>query len=97
MHAFVLHAGPILSGLPLRRGPMVEKAVQTLHVDKSRQRRGLTAPQGKEQPCELNRDLRETSKPRKDIRLTGKHADLQKRDTKLTYYFHLLAFLGLTF
>lgn len=30
--------GPGLPGFPIRRGPMVEKAVQTLHVEQSRQR-----------------------------------------------------------
>lgn len=28
--------GPVLPGFPIRRGPMVEKAVQTLHVEQAR-------------------------------------------------------------
>ncbi|CAJ1084852.1 LOW QUALITY PROTEIN: protein LSM14 homolog B [Xyrichtys novacula] len=62
-----LAAGPVLSqqyaaalglGLQVRRGPMVEKAVQTLHVDRSRQRRPLTASQEQEWRWERRRPLR---------------------------------------
>ncbi|XP_017264966.1 protein LSM14 homolog B isoform X2 [Kryptolebias marmoratus] len=43
--AAALGLGSVLPDLQVRRGPMVEKAVQTLQVDRSRQRRGLTMPQ----------------------------------------------------
>ncbi|XP_047461219.1 protein LSM14 homolog B [Mugil cephalus] len=44
-YAAALGLGPILPGLHVRRGPMVEKAVQTLHVDRFPQRRDLMASQ----------------------------------------------------
>ena len=39
-----LPSGPMLPGFPMRRGPMVEKAVQTLHVAQSRQRGSAPQP-----------------------------------------------------
>ncbi|XP_070767026.1 protein LSM14 homolog B [Enoplosus armatus] len=48
-YAAALGLGPILPGLHVRRGPMVEKAVQTLHVERPGQRRGLIASQEQEQ------------------------------------------------
>ncbi len=48
MFGCIIHAGPVLPGLHVRRGPMVEKAVQTLHVERSRQRGGLNASQEQE-------------------------------------------------
>ncbi|XP_059189897.1 protein LSM14 homolog B [Centropristis striata] len=48
-YAAALGLGPVLPGLHVRRGPMVEKAVQTLQVDRSRQRGGYTASQEQEQ------------------------------------------------
>uniref|UniRef100_UPI003AACAC24 protein LSM14 homolog B n=1 Tax=Centroberyx gerrardi TaxID=166262 RepID=UPI003AACAC24 len=44
-YAAALGLGPALQGPQVRRGPMVEKAVQTIRVDKSNQRRGLTVAQ----------------------------------------------------
>ncbi|XP_030277916.1 protein LSM14 homolog B isoform X2 [Sparus aurata] len=52
------YAAALGLGLHLRRGPMVEKAVQTLHVDRSRQRRGSTASQEQEQRWERRRPQR---------------------------------------
>ncbi|XP_044068479.1 protein LSM14 homolog B isoform X2 [Siniperca chuatsi] len=43
------YAAALGLGLHVRRGPMVEKAVQTLNVERSGQRRGLTASQEREQ------------------------------------------------
>ncbi|XP_067383229.1 protein LSM14 homolog B-like isoform X2 [Channa argus] len=43
------YAAAIGLGLHVRRGPMVEKAVQTLHVERSGEKRGLTASQEQEQ------------------------------------------------
>ncbi|XP_060912956.1 protein LSM14 homolog B-like isoform X4 [Labrus mixtus] len=51
-YAAALGLGPILPGLHVRRGPMVEKSVQTLHVDGSRQRRALTTSHEQEQRWE---------------------------------------------
>ncbi|XP_074537465.1 protein LSM14 homolog B-like [Halichoeres trimaculatus] len=51
-YAAALGLGPVLPGLHVRRGPMVEKAVQTLNVDRSRLRRPLTASQEQEQRWE---------------------------------------------
>ncbi|XP_019951844.1 protein LSM14 homolog B [Paralichthys olivaceus] len=48
-YAAALGLGPVLPGLNIRRGPMVEKAVQTLNVERYRQRGGLSASQEQEQ------------------------------------------------
>ncbi|XP_037627459.1 protein LSM14 homolog B isoform X1 [Sebastes umbrosus] len=61
-YAAALGLGPVLPGLHVRRGPMVEKAVQTLHVDISRQRGGLTASQEREQQQQWER--RRPQRPR---------------------------------
>nr|XP_020466295.1 protein LSM14 homolog B [Monopterus albus] len=50
-----LGLGPLLPGLHARRGPMVEKAVQTLSVDRSMQRRDLTPFQEQQQQWERKR------------------------------------------
>ncbi|XP_038578094.1 protein LSM14 homolog B isoform X2 [Micropterus salmoides] len=57
-YAAALGLGPILPGLNVRKGPMVEKAVQTLHVEISGQRRGLTASWEREQQWERRRPQR---------------------------------------
>ncbi|GLD49999.1 protein LSM14 homolog B [Lates japonicus] len=57
-YAAALGLGPVLPGLHVRRGPMVEKAVQTLHMERSWQRRGLTASQEREQRWERWRPQR---------------------------------------
>ncbi|KAM4609775.1 protein LSM14 homolog B [Polymixia lowei] len=44
-YAAALGLGPVLQGPLVRRGPMVEKAVQTVRAEISRQRRGVTAYQ----------------------------------------------------
>ncbi|XP_040048462.2 protein LSM14 homolog B-B isoform X1 [Gasterosteus aculeatus] len=44
-YAAALGLGPVVPGLQVRRGPMVEKASQTLHVDRLRQRGGFAASQ----------------------------------------------------
>ncbi|KAM9856166.1 protein LSM14 homolog B [Aulostomus maculatus] len=46
------YAAALGLGLHVRRGPMVEKAVQTLHVETSRRRRGLPTHQEQEQRWE---------------------------------------------
>uniref|UniRef100_A0A3B4XRB8 LSM family member 14B n=1 Tax=Seriola lalandi dorsalis TaxID=1841481 RepID=A0A3B4XRB8_SERLL len=51
----VHHAGSVLPGLHVRRGPMVEKAVQTLQMERSRQWRGLTPSQEQEQRWDRRR------------------------------------------
>ncbi|XP_071332841.1 protein LSM14 homolog B isoform X2 [Trachinotus anak] len=43
------YAAALGLGLHIRRGPMVEKAVQTLHMERSRQRRSLIPSQEQEQ------------------------------------------------
>ncbi|XP_061826879.1 protein LSM14 homolog B-like isoform X2 [Nerophis lumbriciformis] len=70
-YAAALGLGPMLPGLHVRRGPMVEKAVQTLWVEDTRQRRGLTIPQEQEQRWERRRPFRTreetTTAPRRGI------------------------------
>ncbi|XP_029912590.1 protein LSM14 homolog B [Myripristis murdjan] len=44
-YAAALGLGTVLQGPQIRRGPMVEKAVQTVRVDPTQQRRALTAAQ----------------------------------------------------
>ncbi|XP_026189256.1 protein LSM14 homolog B [Mastacembelus armatus] len=53
-YASALSLGPVFSSLPVRI-PMVEKAVQTLQVESSRQSRGLTASQDQDQQWERRR------------------------------------------
>lgn len=58
---------------------MVEKAVQTLQVEKSWQGRGFIAPQEQEQHWDRRRPQRtrgEVSQTRGSTRATSKHADL---------------------
>ncbi|XP_040920334.1 protein LSM14 homolog B isoform X2 [Toxotes jaculatrix] len=67
-YAAALGLGPMLPGFHVRRGPMVEKAVQTLQMERSRQRRGLTASQEQEQRWDRRRPQRtrgESSKTRR--------------------------------
>nr|XP_057908193.1 protein LSM14 homolog B [Doryrhamphus excisus] len=56
-YAAALGLGHLLPGLHVHRGPMVEKAVQTLRVEDFRQR-GLTAPQEQDQHWEKRRPFR---------------------------------------
>lgn len=67
--------GHVLPGLHVRRGPMVEKAVQTLHVERSWPRRELTTPQEKDQRWDRRRapGVRgQTSQSRRVIGAGGK-------------------------
>ncbi|XP_041802517.1 protein LSM14 homolog B-like [Chelmon rostratus] len=57
-YAAALGLGPVLPGLHVRRGPMVEKAVQTLNVQRSWQRRGSAVSQEQEQRWERRRPQR---------------------------------------
>ncbi|XP_051804918.1 protein LSM14 homolog B isoform X2 [Acanthochromis polyacanthus] len=57
-YAAALGLGPVLPGLHVARGPMVEKAVQTLSVDRLGQRRGLTAFRTQEQQWDRRRPQR---------------------------------------
>ncbi|XP_035512655.1 protein LSM14 homolog B [Morone saxatilis] len=57
-YAAALGLGHVLPGLQVRRGPMVEKAVQTFHLDRFRQRRGSTESQEQEQQWERRRPQR---------------------------------------
>ncbi|XP_061650832.1 protein LSM14 homolog B-like isoform X2 [Phyllopteryx taeniolatus] len=57
-YAAALGLGPILPGFHVRKGPMVEKGVQTLRVEELRKRRVLTAPQEQDQHWEKRRPLR---------------------------------------
>uniref|UniRef100_A0A665VMK3 LSM family member 14B n=1 Tax=Echeneis naucrates TaxID=173247 RepID=A0A665VMK3_ECHNA len=52
------YAAALGLGLHIRRGNMVEKAVQTLQVERSRQRRGLTTFQGNQQRWERRQPQR---------------------------------------
>ncbi|XP_061590829.1 protein LSM14 homolog B [Cololabis saira] len=44
-YAAALGLGPVLQDMPIRRATMVEKAVQTIQMEKLRQRRGVTVSQ----------------------------------------------------
>nr|XP_046252655.1 protein LSM14 homolog B isoform X2 [Scatophagus argus] len=57
-YAAALGLGPLLPGFHVRRGPMVEKAVQTLHVERSRQRGGSIAFREQEQRLDRRRPQR---------------------------------------
>ncbi|KAI9516237.1 hypothetical protein NQZ68_019083 [Dissostichus eleginoides] len=61
-YAASLGLGPMLPGLHVRRGPMVEKSVQTLQVDRTRQRGDFAVSQEREQQWE-----RRPQKPRGEI------------------------------
>ncbi|XP_054465682.1 protein LSM14 homolog B isoform X1 [Anoplopoma fimbria] len=70
-YAAALGLGSVLPGLHSRRGPMVEKAVQTLHVDRSRQRGGLTASEERAQQWERMRPQRPRVESSQTRRGTG--------------------------
>ncbi|KAK9514901.1 hypothetical protein VZT92_025583 [Zoarces viviparus] len=57
-YAAALGLGSVLPGLQVKRGAMVEKAVQTLHVEIARQSEGLTASQERAQQWERRRPQR---------------------------------------
>ncbi|KAK5863836.1 hypothetical protein PBY51_000833 [Eleginops maclovinus] len=69
-YAAALGLGPLLPGLHVRRAPMVEKSVQTVQVDRTRQRGGFSQQQQQQQQWE-----RRPQKPRGEIpqtrRVTG--------------------------
>ncbi|XP_040008684.1 protein LSM14 homolog B isoform X3 [Xiphias gladius] len=70
-YAAALGLGPVLPGFHVRRGPMVEKAVQTLHMERYRQRRGLTASQEQEQLWERRQPQRTRGESSQIRRGTG--------------------------
>ncbi|XP_068585810.1 protein LSM14 homolog B [Cebidichthys violaceus] len=57
-YAAALGLGSVLPGLQVKRGPTVEKAVQTLRVDRFRQSESLTASQERAQQWERRRPQR---------------------------------------
>lgn len=67
-----LYEWPTLAGLHVRRGPMVEKAVQTLHMDR-RQRGGSTASQELQWERSVQRNGRENYQARMSTGATSKH------------------------
>ncbi|XP_068454345.1 protein LSM14 homolog B [Clinocottus analis] len=70
-YAAALGLGSVLPGLHVRRGPMVEKGVQTLHVDGSRQMGGLTASQERLMQWERRRPQRPRGESPQTRRGTG--------------------------
>ncbi|XP_035863836.1 protein LSM14 homolog B isoform X1 [Sander lucioperca] len=70
-YAAAFGLGPVLPGLHVVRGPMVEKAVQTLHVDRSRQRGGLTPSREQERQWEKRRPQRPRGESSQTRRGTG--------------------------
>ncbi|KAE8293679.1 Protein LSM14-like protein B Protein FAM61B-like protein RNA-associated protein 55B [Larimichthys crocea] len=70
-YAAALGLGHVLPGLQMRRGPMVEKAVQTLHVERSWQRRGSTASQEQDQRWERRRPQRTRGESFQTRKVTG--------------------------
>ncbi|XP_035501414.2 protein LSM14 homolog B isoform X1 [Scophthalmus maximus] len=75
-YAAAVGLGPVLPGLPVRRGPTVEKAVQTLHVERSMQRRSLTVSQEQEPWWERRRPQRTREEGPKSRRGPGTFANL---------------------
>ncbi|AWP10237.1 putative protein LSM14 -like B isoform 2 [Scophthalmus maximus] len=75
-YAAALGLGPVLPGLPVRRGPTVEKAVQTHHVERSMQRRSLTVSQEQEPWWERRRPQRTREEGPKSRRGPGTFANL---------------------
>ncbi|XP_040008683.1 protein LSM14 homolog B isoform X2 [Xiphias gladius] len=65
------YAAALGLGFHVRRGPMVEKAVQTLHMERYRQRRGLTASQEQEQLWERRQPQRTRGESSQIRRGTG--------------------------
>ncbi|CAG6021668.1 unnamed protein product [Menidia menidia] len=63
-YAASLGLGPVIADMHARRGPMVEKAVQTIQLERPRQRRGLFVPQ------EQQWDRRRPQRPRRDDAMT---------------------------
>ncbi|XP_034733063.1 protein LSM14 homolog B isoform X1 [Etheostoma cragini] len=70
-YAAALGLGPVLPGLPVVRGPMVEKAVQTVQVDRSRLRGGLTPSREQERQWERRRPQRPRGASSQTRRGTG--------------------------
>ncbi|XP_060930437.1 protein LSM14 homolog B-like [Limanda limanda] len=70
-YAAALGLGPVLPGLHVRRGPMVEKSVQTLQVDRYRQRGGLSASQEQEQGWDRRWPQRTRGEGSKTSRVSG--------------------------
>lgn len=81
----VLHAGPVLPGFHVRRGPMVEKAVQTLHVERSMQRGASAISPDQDQWQERRRPQRtrgESFQPRMGTGATSKNTSCSNEKTK---------------
>lgn len=75
---FVLHlAGPLLQDMHFRRGPMVEKAVQTIQMENSRPVRGLASSQ------EQQWDRRQLQRPRYDTYQNQRDVDVKSKELKL--------------
>ncbi|XP_022594777.1 protein LSM14 homolog B-like [Seriola dumerili] len=74
------YAAALGLGLHVRRGPMVEKAVQTLQMERSRQWRGLNPSQEQEQRWErrrLQRTRGDSSQTRRGSGTISKHVEFQ--------------------
>ncbi|MED6283441.1 hypothetical protein CHARACLAT_008776 [Characodon lateralis] len=86
-YAAALGLGPLLSDLHIRRGPMVEKAVQTIQViqvERPRQKRGLNASQDRQWTRRRpRRTRRENSQPRREpgaTRILGSGVSSNRQD-----------------
>uniref|UniRef100_A0A3P9L8Y0 LSM family member 14B n=1 Tax=Oryzias latipes TaxID=8090 RepID=A0A3P9L8Y0_ORYLA len=70
-----LLAGPLLQDMHIRRGPMVEKAVQTMQMESSRPVRGLASSQEQQwDRRQLQRPRYETYQNRRDVRRTRRRS-----------------------
>ncbi|KAM3617783.1 uncharacterized protein V6R79_011164 [Siganus canaliculatus] len=78
-YAAALGIGPVLPGLHVRRGPMVEKAVQTLHMERFRQRRTSTGSQEQQQQLERRRP----QKPRESYQTRTGNAPTMKSNPSM--------------
>ncbi|KAK5604397.1 hypothetical protein CRENBAI_018157 [Crenichthys baileyi] len=85
-YAAALGLGPLLSDLHIRRGPMVEKAVQTIQVERPRQKRGLNASQDRQWTRRRpRRTRRENSQPRREpgaTRILGSGVSSNRQDVQ---------------
>ncbi|MEQ2311442.1 hypothetical protein AMECASPLE_020087 [Ameca splendens] len=85
-YAAALGLGPLLSDLHIIRGPMVEKAVQTIQVERPRQKRGLNASQDRQWTRRRpRRTRRENSQPRREpgtTRILGSGVSSNRQDVQ---------------
>ncbi|XP_072223036.1 protein LSM14 homolog B [Leuresthes tenuis] len=85
-YAAALGLGPVLPDMHVRRGPMVEKAVQTIQVEVPRQRRGLNVPQeqwwDRQRPQRTRREDTQTRRDTGAIMKSGPGVAASRQESK---------------